>query len=421
MNRHDALERELTAWFVDAAMPRTPDYTTDIVKLTATMRQRPRWTFPERWVPMSVITLARRSIGPVPWRTVAVFVILGLLLATVAVIVGSQQRLPAPFGVAANGLVAYAKDGHIFTVDPATGSRRSISSAVAVDERPLWSLDGTRLAFLRVVRPWDMQRNVAGVHVLVVVDKEANVIATSEPIEGIDPDSLAWSPDSRSLIVAAGPDPQSPFLHKIDAVDGAVTQLKTGYTGLDFYLRPAHENQILFRGRMPEGGGLVVASLAEPSGAELVVKDTAGHLLRPNGWTKDGRSIVYTRGEVAFADEYKPGTIRLHVLDIETKLDIEIEAGFGHVSNDGLRIVALDAAGRPCVASIDGGPCLPIGEVNQAYAGYHAAGAYWAPSDEWIVVRSVGDRSLLLDPTGGTGEQPTWVADGAESWQRLAP
>lgn len=69
---------------------------------------------------------------------------------------------------------------------------------------------------------------------------------------------------------------------------------------------------------------------------------------------------------------------------------------------------------------IDGGPCIQIGRGYQAYSGYHAAGGQWAPNDEWIVVLANG-RALLLDPRGETSEQPTWVAEGAESWQRLAP
>ena len=54
MNRHDALERELTIWFETTALPRRPDYTTDIVQMTAGLPQR-RWMSVERWLPMSVV------------------------------------------------------------------------------------------------------------------------------------------------------------------------------------------------------------------------------------------------------------------------------------------------------------------------------------------------------------------------------
>ena len=127
MSTTDRLERDLTAWFGETAAPRTPDYTDDILRQTARSRQRPRWTFPERWLPMSVITFGRVTLRPVPWRTVGLLVVLALLLAVAAAVyVGSQRRVPAPFGPAANGLVAYSKDGDIFTVDPTTGLRRAI-------------------------------------------------------------------------------------------------------------------------------------------------------------------------------------------------------------------------------------------------------------------------------------------------------
>ena len=128
MNRTDRLERELTTWFADTATPRTPDWTADILAATSTIRQRPRWSFPARWLPAAVVPrLPRLALGPVPWRTIALLAALVLLLAAaVALYVGSRPRLPAPFGPAANGLVAYAEDGDIWTVDPITGVRKAI-------------------------------------------------------------------------------------------------------------------------------------------------------------------------------------------------------------------------------------------------------------------------------------------------------
>ena len=72
MNGNDRLERELTTWFADTATPRTPDWTADILAATATMRQRPRWSFPARWLPAAVVPrLPRLTLRPVPWRTIA--------------------------------------------------------------------------------------------------------------------------------------------------------------------------------------------------------------------------------------------------------------------------------------------------------------------------------------------------------------
>ena len=138
MSTTDRVERDITAWFGETAAPATPDYTDDILRQTAVSRQRPRWTFPERWLPMSVITFGRVNLRPVPWRAVGLLAVLGLLLAVAAALyVGSQpQRLPPPFGAAANGLVAYSKDGDIYTVDPATGTRAAIVTGATSRRRP---------------------------------------------------------------------------------------------------------------------------------------------------------------------------------------------------------------------------------------------------------------------------------------------
>ena len=61
----------------------------------------------------------------------------------------SQQRLPAPFGLAEAGLVAYSLDGDIVVVDPASNQRRTIVAGDTDDRDPQWSRDGTRIVFER--------------------------------------------------------------------------------------------------------------------------------------------------------------------------------------------------------------------------------------------------------------------------------
>ena len=74
-----------------------------------------------------------------------------LVLALGAVfIAGSRPRLPAPFGPAVNGRVAYATAGDIFTADPVTGSRhrRDHGTGLRLGADPS---DGTHIAFMRQV------------------------------------------------------------------------------------------------------------------------------------------------------------------------------------------------------------------------------------------------------------------------------
>lgn len=415
MNRYDAFERELTAWFIDTAAPRTPEYTTDIVQLTATQRQRPRWTFLERWLPMSVITLVPRSARPFPWRTVGTLAVLALLLAAaVAVYVGSQNRLPAPFGLASNGLVAYTQDGDILTVDPATGARAWITSGNEEDREARWSLDGTRLAFLRGL-PLGTPTPVMPAETVVIVDRTGKVVAKSQPIARIDIDAFAWSPDGGSIVTGG-----DSMLSLVDAQSGAVTRLEVGFLDLDVFWRPGDEHEILFHGIARDGGrGLVVVDVDDPADVRLLVPESTDESLRPNGWTPDGRRLVYTSVDEPY-DEVGPG-LRLHVLDLTTGKHVVIDAAHGHVSNDGSRILALTVDGA-CVVSIDGGQCDPIAAPARAYDGGFGNAAHWAPDDGSILIRET-DRpghAFLLDPDGGLDQSPTWAESGGESWQRRA-
>ena len=417
MTRFDALERDLTVWFDETAMPRRPDYTTEIIQSTAAMPQR-RWMTIERWFPMNVVEFRRRTFPPFPWRTAAVLIALIALLVAGLVYVGSQPRLPPPFGLAGNGLVAYAKDGDIFTVDPVTGERRWVTAGDDIDALPRWSLDGTRLAFLRA--PSTANPEVSqGLRRVVIVDRARNVIAESVGILNIDPDAFAWSPDGRSIAVGG-----VEGLTIVDTADGGTRFLGVDYQGLDFHWRPGHPSELLIRGERDLVVGLVLVDVDHPDSASVVAADGDDYL-RPSGWTPDGRRIVYTRRDQG-VDGSAPAETR--ILDLTTGAVVDIEAGYADISNDGTRIVAIDHDGRPCIASIDGGPCVAIADSAHVYDGTFAGGTFWAPDDSSIVatrsadLASPSDDLLLIDPVGrGVGAPPSWMAEGAESWQRVAP
>jgi Tol biopolymer transport system component len=402
MNRTDQLERDLSAWFADTAAPRLPDFTDDILNLTAGTDQRPRWSFPGRWVPTSVIARARQTFYPLPWRTIGLLAVLALLIAAVvAVYVGSQQpRLPAPFGLAANGVVAYAQNGDIFAVDPITGVREAIAIGPESDREPRFSLDGTRVAFLRTS---------GSSEALVIVDRKSRkVIASADPLFDIDTDTVSWSPNGRSVAVAAQ-DGASRVLYLVDATNGDLRPLAIDYVLLEAYWRPPDGRQLMFLGGTESDVALYALTVGDGTVTEIARPRLPGGFLRPSGWSPDGRQVLFLRED---------GT---HIVDLTTGAEIIIDASFAHMSNGGTRIVALDENGSMCVASIRGGPCVRIGHSSRAYEGTHAAGAQWSPNDEWIIARlGSGDSTELVDPDGGTQDQPSWIADGAESWQRLA-
>jgi hypothetical protein len=112
---------------------------------------------------------------------------------------------------------------------------------------------------------------------------------------------------------------------------------------------------------------------------------------------------------------------RLRVLDLTTEAFVDIDAGYADVSNDGTRLLAVDDAGRPCIASTEGGPCVAIADAALGHEGTWAGGTFWAPDDRSILVAARDDLTLLDPAAASQGASPSWMADGAESWQRVAP
>ena len=56
MNADGRLERNLPDILADLAVGPSPDYLNDVLATTARRRQRPAWTFLERWLPMTALT-----------------------------------------------------------------------------------------------------------------------------------------------------------------------------------------------------------------------------------------------------------------------------------------------------------------------------------------------------------------------------
>ena len=116
---------------------------------------------------------------------------------------------------------------------------------------------------------------------------------------------------------------------------------------------------------------------------------------------------------------------RTYIVDVATGETTLVDVAFGRLSNDGRRIAGLQRTGTRiwiCVADIAGGPCDRIGQEAQAPDPTYFGGLQWSPDDEWIVTHPAnGDPVALLDPDGGRVIEPSWPAEGLDSWQRAAP
>ncbi|HSS35585.1 MAG TPA: hypothetical protein VLR93_04870 [Patescibacteria group bacterium] len=432
MNQTDRLERDLTAWLVDTAVPRTPDYTNDILRQTARMRQRPRWSFLERWLPMSVITLGRRTLKPVPWRAIGLVALLALLvLVALAAYIGSRHRTPAPFGVAGNGLVAYDGAGDIYAKDLASGRIVTIAAGPDFDTAPQFSPDGTKVAFLRRVvddpyNPGDafniVTAEIGGSHATVI---------TTEPIRAED--AAQWAPDGASILANSS---RHGDLRLYDATKAAPPRIiASGVVVEAGAFRPPDGKQILFHRQGPDGKGLYVMNLDGTGVTPLVVIDAAhdrdDDSLNAPAWSPDGSTVAFP-----LTIERAPDQVRIHLVDADGTNLRELSNAPDKVyengpmwSPDGTRIAYRRWTREPgpdqghilpvAISGLNGGPLVETG----LQLGGSGVGFNWSPDGSTILAVS-GDvsRPTLLDPSGvGYADLDVPSEPGAQlSWQRIA-
>ena len=107
----------------------TPAYRDDVLATATRSRQRPAWTFPGRWFPMVEIARQPTVVRRVPWRPIAVAVLILLMIsAALVAYVGSRSHVPPPFGPARNGLIAYSTGDSAYAADPTTNAIKKIAS-----------------------------------------------------------------------------------------------------------------------------------------------------------------------------------------------------------------------------------------------------------------------------------------------------
>jgi hypothetical protein len=76
--------------------------------------------------------------------------------------------------------------------------------------------------------------------------------------------------------------------------------------------------------------------------------------------------------------------------------------------------------GGLCVIPVDGSTCTAITEpFGDGWGWYYR----WSPDDTSILTSRMDGVDFVLDPDGPTTQtqtQPPWMADGGNSWQRVA-
>ena len=428
MTSEGRLERDLSDLLIDQARGPSPDYLDDVLYRSVRTRQRPAWTFPERWLRVDLVAARAAVVGSTrPLRILAILLLIGLLIAAAMVVyIGSIHRPPEPFGLARNGSVAYSLDGDIVLADPVSGATRVIVADPAFDHDPAFSPDGTRLAF------WRPSTQLAGDDLVVArADGADPIVITREPVTELE--WMDWAPDGRTILLASSVNGQ-PTLELLDTDGRARRTLLSGLVVDGAMFRPPHGAEILFRGRTRDRVGLYVMN-ADGSERRTLVTPTADdldHNLGSPRYSPDGSKIAYQRWDPSL------GELRVHVMDADGTGDHVLThdprawlEAWPVWSPDGSKIAIQrsfrDASGAP---SSDNRPYAIIradgsGEAVETGPPLPPDGGtiQWSPDGTKLVMEPASGppAPLILDPDGGPWRATSWSPTSHPSWQRLAP
>jgi Tol biopolymer transport system component len=423
MNRANRFDQRLETGLAELADPHFPDYFDDVLAVTGRSRQRPAWTFPGRWLPMADIARRRAFVPVLPWRTIGVLIALLLIAALAAVIVGSRPRVPAPFGPAANGLIAYDSGGDVYIGDPITGVSRAVLTGPGDDFDPAWSRDGTLLAISRPANGRDSTWVVRpdGSHLVEVTPKGG--------VEGMT--FWDWGPDSSSIYYVGLVDGVSRLFAA--ATDGSGARLIAPDLRIDsFWFRPPDGRELVVRSQLPMNVELLTMAADGTQPHTLVAPDSTPieeHDMAIPRWSPDGTRVAYQHWDRPFEN------MQLHVIDADGRNDKVLH--WGSATFEGWPVWSLDSKrlviqrafptatehlgfGHPFAIVNADGTGQPV-EISPPLDG-GAAHAEFSPDGTKVLMRTIeSGTQLILDPNGGPWKTAPWSSWSYPSWQRLAP
>ena len=318
MNERDDLDRLLTAWFaVDAPMREPEPLLGQVLARTARTRRRPAWRIPERWLPVSTISTRFATTSRIPWRTAGAIALLVLALLGAVLIAGSRTKpLPAPFGPANNGLIAFGDQGDIVALDPKTGLHTILVGGPTKDGLPWFSPDGSRFVFVRG-------------------DPAGSAEMWAANADGSNPIKLAavtaigwveWSPQSD--LIAMTNDVDRSIITMVRTDGSGSTVVHTGLAVAENPVwRPIDGRQVAFHGQDTtgtwgiylmdrDGSAPVHLDLDAGFKTDPYYAENSQYYFSPPAWSPDGGKLTYHTLEPDPSSPAGPG-FRIHIADID--------------------------------------------------------------------------------------------------------
>jgi hypothetical protein len=438
MTSRDDFDRHLTAWLsADAPKVEPEPLLGQVLARTAHTRRRPAWRIPERWIPMSAITTRAAPASRFPLRTVALVVVLAVALALGAIIVAGSRstRLPAPFGPAANGQLAYSVNGDIVVADSPTGPARTIIGGSTFDSGPLYAPDGTKLLFIR----GEMASDGAEMWAADADGSNPRRLAATPQIGWAE-----WSPQGDTIAVSL--DGDRSVIRMVAADGSGATDIQTGLAVAENPIfRPPDGRQLTFRGQGADavwgiyvidrdGADLQRLDLDPGFGSDAYYDVNKDYYFNRPSWSPDGRRLLYDTLEPSPTSPAGPG-FRLHVADVAsdgTVLADRVRA-FDPMADDEFAAAMLASGEAVLFESIEG---TTHRLLTGSLSGDATTRDLGVVADDWIANLLAPDRrtlmtwlpstagkavpASLLDLTTGVST-PLDLTAGDVNWQRVAP
>lgn len=419
IDRND-LDRLMRQWMDDEARVHEPaDLIERVVAGTRRSRQLPPWLVLDGWIQLQLTM--RRAAAP---RLALMLLLVGLLTAALlagAIMVGSRPKVPPPFGVAANGRLAFLAGDQIYSVEPDGSGLLQLTGDPHGAATPVFSHDGTRIAYKRLTddEPAD-DPTLYGDLVVAAADGSKPVVIDTRVI-GMSP--IAWSPDDHEVMwtgtrITGGP--EQVFVARADglSVPEQLGNPRTSNWGPNW---------------SPDGTKISYVSgnhfyVMNRDGTDIRRISKQGYAEQAGGvWHPDGSGLIFEAG--------RPGDHDVWFVGLDAKperalADSPFNEGAPLFSPDGRWVAFMRTA--PDGQSTHAVVIRTNGTDERTLPGSYGWGVVWSPDGTRLLVGAT-DPALVyeLDPFGGEeprlldlpGPPPRLAAHTLDlpAWQRLAP